>query len=92
MSILAHHDSAAHTIDLLIANFVASFKLAPNIAVIQKSASYAGGIFSKSEVVFKEMPREVTEEDLEAVFDFFYVVAFKNLGELVGLKIDLPQL
>ena len=78
--------------DLLIADFTASFKLAPNVAVIQESASYAGGIYSNSKVVFKDIPRDVTEDDLNAVFDFFYVVAFKNFGDLLNVKVVFPNL
>lgn len=92
VAILAHHNTTTHTIDLLIGDFVASFKLAPNVAVIQESASYAGGIYSDSKVVFKDLPRSVTEDDLKAIFDFFYIVTYKNFGDMVGVSVNFPSL
>ena len=77
VSIMAHHNSKDNTIDILIADFKAGFKLAPNIAVIQESKSILGGIYSDSKVVFKDIPRGVTTEDIQTVFDFFILLLLK---------------
>lgn len=92
VTILAHHNGTSGKIDMLLSDMQASFKLAPDVMVIQESKSVLGGIYSDSKIRLKELPRGVTEDDMKAVFDFFYIVAFKNFADLVGLKVDLPTL
>jgi hypothetical protein len=92
ISLMAHHNNTSNTIDILIANFKAGFKLAPNIAVIQESKSILGGIYSDSKIIFQEIPRGVTTEDIQTVFDFFYIVAFKNFADMLEVKVDFPKL
>lgn len=92
VSILAHHNTDTNRMDFLIGNFVAAFKLAPNVAVIQESLSVLGGIFSNSKVVFKDIPRSVTEDDLKMVFNFFYLVTFKNFADTTGVQATFPSL
>lgn len=92
VSILAHHNSTSNKIDFLLSDMKASFKLAPDVLVIQVSRSIAGGIYSDSKIKLQEMPKSITQDDLKAVFDFFYIVAFKNFADLLGIKVDLPTL
>ena len=92
VTILAHRNETSNKIDFLLSDMKATFKLAPDVLVIQDSKSVLGGIYSDSKIRLQEMPRSLTNDDLKAVFDFFYIVAFKNFADLLGIKVELPPL
>ena len=50
VSILAHHNSTSGKIDLLLSDMQSTFKLAPDVMVIQESRSVLGGIYSDSKI------------------------------------------
>ena len=60
--------------------------------VIEKQLSVAGGIWKSSTLKLKYIPATLTEDDIKAVFDFFYFLGIKSMGELLGLSITLPNL
>jgi len=90
--VVMSNDAAGQTSSFLVANIKATFHLAPNILVMQKTRSVLGGIYESSEVEFKYQDRPVTLSDIDAVFDFFKVAAFKKFADLIGLPADNPKL
>jgi len=76
-------------INWLIADFVADFKLAPNVFVVRKAKSILG-IWSSSKDTFKIVPRGVTDTDLEFVFKWMQCISFKRFAELLGLAAPDP--
>lgn len=87
---MARHDQANKKCDFLLGDIQATFKLAPDVFIIRKAKSYLGGMWSSSSDVLKEVPRGLTEEDLQMVFDFFEVVAFKRFADIMGLNPPMP--
>lgn len=78
--------------NFLVANVGATFELAPNLIIIEKSASYAGGIFQKTKDIIKKVPRSVTQADVEGVLDFFLVCAVKRFADELGIKVTNPKM
>jgi len=76
-SILGAHDWANGKYNILICDLQTTFKLAPDMMVIEKSLSAAGGIFESKKDVYKKVPRSLTEDDMKAVMNFFFVLTFK---------------
>ena len=60
--------------------------------VIGQQASYAGGIWSSSTLKYKDVPQSLTEDDIQEIFDFFFIVSMKELGELVGVNVTFPNI
>lgn len=58
-------------------NMKTTFKLAPDIQVYKKSTSWVGGIYAEVEYELKEVPREVTEDDIKAISGFNVALAMK---------------
>lgn len=84
--ICTSHDKINGTYSWVHANVKAEFKLMPNIFVIEHEQS---SFFSdKISIHFIEKPAGVTEKDFEPIFAFMKVIAFKQIGAMIGL--DLP--
>lgn len=64
VSIVAGHDTVNKKIHMLICDVTSDFKLADDMMIINKAASYLGGIYSNSKDVIKRIPRDLTEEDI----------------------------
>ena len=90
--ILGHNDAATGKTDWLVANIKATFSMAPDIMIIQKSKSILGGIWSSTKLVFKKMPKSLTPKDVELVFDFMTVVAMTQFAKLLGIPAQNPVL
>ena len=77
--------------DVIYSDLKASFKFAKNIDVIRKSKSILGGIFESEKEVEIEKPKDLTQEDLENLFTFFEIIAFKLLAKKRGIDLTLPK-
>jgi len=77
-------------INWLIADYQANFKLAPNVFVIRKQKSILG-MWSSSKDTFKEVPRGVTNDDVEFIFKWMQLTSFKRFADLLGIPAPDPQ-
>jgi hypothetical protein len=66
--------------DWMSCNLQATFSLAPDVYVIQKSSSILGGLFSKTEDTFKIVPRGLTMDDINAIFSYLKVTPKVYVG------------
>eukprot|EP00827_Trimyema_finlayi_P001605 TRINITY_DN164_c0_g1_i3.p3 TRINITY_DN164_c0_g1~~TRINITY_DN164_c0_g1_i3.p3 ORF type:complete len:158 (-),score=85.18 TRINITY_DN164_c0_g1_i3:19-492(-) len=92
VQLMMNRDENTGKTNWLIADMEGAFKLAPNLMYVQTSKSIAGGIWSSSEVKINQIPRSMTQEDLEAFYSFFWIMAQKEIGEKVGLQTQYPCL
>jgi len=76
--------------DWMSCNLQATFSLAPDVYVIRKSSSILGGIFSKTEDTFKIVPRGLTMDDINAIFAYLKMVAYKQFADIFGINLQLP--
>jgi hypothetical protein len=84
--ICTSQDNVTKTYTWVHANIQAAFTLMPNIFVIAHEQT---NFFSdKVHINFIEKPAGVTIKDFEPIFAFFKVIAFKEIGAMLGL--DLP--
>ena len=92
VSLLFNHDTANKKYNIFVADIKAQFDLAPDLAVIAHSKSIAGGIYSADTLEYKEIPASITENDIKNVLSFFKIVSFKNFADMIGLKLDFPEI
>ncbi|PAA93599.1 hypothetical protein BOX15_Mlig000053g1 [Macrostomum lignano] len=78
------------TFNFLIANVRQRFRLAPDVLIIKESKSVLGGIYQSEKYKFHRIPRSITEEDLQALTNFFNIITFKRFG--LQLNVDTQQL
>ena len=84
--ICTSHDTSTNMYTWVHANVQAAFTLMPNVFVIAHEQS---SFFSDHvHITFIEKPAGVTINDFEPIFAFFKVIAFKQIGAMIGL--DLP--
>ncbi len=92
LAVMGNKDKATKEFNIIYTNMEASFKLAPDIMIMQESTSILGGLFSESKVVLQELPRGIKLEELKSIFDFFTMIAFKQLADQYQVPATLPQL
>jgi hypothetical protein len=80
------------TSSFLVANIKATFEMAPDILVMHETRSIVGGLYSSDNIKYKYQDRPIQEEDVELVFDFFKVAAFKKFADLLNIPVDQPVL
>ena len=85
-----YHNKKAQYIDLFFTFTQASFKMAPNLVIIQESES--SFFHSESKTIFKEIPRGISMEEINQLYQFFQIVSLLSLSELIGAKLDSPLL
>jgi hypothetical protein len=84
--ICTNHNIGNKTYNWIHANVDAAFTLMPNVFVIAHEQS---SFFSdRVSIKFINKPAGVTEKDFEPIFAFLKVIAFKQIGAMIGL--DLP--
>ncbi len=59
--------------------------------VIKKTFMLLGGIWSDDKEVYEKRDRNLTTEDIDAVMNFFTILAFKGMGDTFGIKFDFPK-
>lgn len=78
--------------DAFLTDIQAKFKLAPDIVIVHKAASYAGGIYANEKDVEVARPKTLQPHELEALFCFFQIVSLKILTQSLGIIVELPKL
>ena len=86
MCVLAKHDKVLKKSNWLVADFKASFQLAPNLLVVQEKTSVLGGLWSETSERIVEIPASLTLDQLYIVFEFFEIVTFQRFAEIIGKK------
>jgi hypothetical protein len=70
----------------------ADFNLAPDVNIVERRLSVLDGIFENTDVLREEVPKHVTQGDIDAVTSFFTMVILDILGKQFKIKVDLPSL
>lgn len=85
--ICTNHDTTTKTYNWVHANVNAAFTLMPNVFVIahEQTSFFSDHVSIK----FIDKPAGVTEKDFEPIFAFLKVVAFKQIGAMIGLDVPL---
>jgi hypothetical protein len=92
ISLLAKRDETTDKYYFIIANIDSTFSLAPDVLIINNQKSSLGGLFSSNKDVQKNVPRSITQEDVQTVINFFFVCAFKTFSDALGLKVTPPSM
>lgn len=90
--IVMSNDAVNNTSTFLVANIKAQFHLAPDVMVISKTVSRLGGLYSDVSVSHEYMHNPVKTTDINSVFQFFQIAAFKKFSDLMGLSVDNPSI
>lgn len=67
------------------------FDLAPQVEVINHSLSVAGGIYSHSKDEIVTKPREMTNEDIQAMITIAQLFSFRFVAFQLGIVLELPS-
>lgn len=59
---------------------------------IHESASYAGGIYGTEKDIEIKKPKNLSAEELEAIFKFFQIIGYKIMASAFGTKLEFPKL
>ena len=74
--------------DIIFSYTKADFKLAPDIIVFSEKKVIGGGISVTEKDVYKEVPRSLTEDDLNCVLSFFQMAAYRAIIQSLGKNIQ----
>lgn len=91
VSIKINYIEETSKFDAFLTDIQAKFKLAPDLVIVHKAASYAGGIYANEKDVTLERPKNLEDHELQALFGFFQIVSLKILTQSLGLVVDLPR-
>lgn len=78
--------------DFVFTDLKSTFKLAPDVTVVNKKLIVLGGIWSENEIVLEKHPKTFTPDDIEVVMSFFQIVTFKCFANHFGVKMEFPKL
>ena len=91
-SIVVNHREEDERFDVVYTDLQTDFKLAPDIQVIHKSKSILGGIFSSEKDVEKNVPKNLTQNDLTMIFSFFQIISYKLILQQFGVIVNFPKM
>ena len=91
-SIVVNHREEDERFDVVYTDIQSDFKLAPDIEVIHKSKSILGGIFSSEKDVEKNVPKNLTQNDLTMIFSFFQIISYKLILQQFGVIVNFPKM
>ena len=91
-SIVVNHREEDERFDVVYTDLQTDFKLAPDIQVIHKSKSILGGIFSSEKDVEKNVPKNLTQNDLTMIFSFFQMISYKLILQQFGVIVNFPKM
>ena len=81
-----------NTYNIIYTYFSAQFTLSPDIWIWNKGLSVLGGIYENNEDYTKQVPRSLTQEDIEGLMKFMEMMNFKSLYASLGVSdLQLPQ-
>jgi len=83
--LLSRHRAAEQKYDFLIADIEQTFAFAPDLFIMREQKSVLGGIWSSDKVKFKYVPHPASQNDIEFVFDYFTLIAFKRFAQILNL-------
>ena len=78
--------------DFVFTDLKSSFKLAPDVTVVNKKLIVLGGLWSENEIVLEKHPKTFTPNDIEVVMSFFQIITFKCFANHFGVKMEFPKL
>jgi len=88
--VLSRHRPDDKKYDFLIADIEQSFQFAPDLFIMKQSKSILGGIWSSEKVKFKYVPHAASQQDIQFVFDYFTLVAFKRFAQFLNMA-NIPD-
>lgn len=91
-SIVVNHREDDEKFDVVYTDLQANFKLAPEIQVIHKTKSILGGIFSSDKMIEKKVPKNLTQDDLKAIFSFFQIISYQLIAQQMGIVLPPAKL
>jgi hypothetical protein len=91
VSLMITRDDEKGVYHCVCSDVQATFKLAPDVMIINKKLSIIGGLWEEDNWIEKEIPKGYTQEDMETVINFFSVVAFKAMANQFGIDFGLPE-
>lgn len=78
--------------DFVFTDLKSTFKLAPDVTVVNKKLVVLGGLWSDNEIVYQKNPKTLTTDDIEVVMSFFQIITFKCFANNFGVKLEFPKL
>lgn len=75
----------------ILTEIQSAFELAQNVVVMTKKLSVLGGIWSDNEDKIEFVPKNLTQDDIQTVFNFFQLVSFKQVANQFGITLNYPQ-
>jgi len=91
-SLYIYQDTRLNEYTVVYSDVQAEFTLAPDVMIINKKLSVAGGIWEDEKEIKQEVPRSLDPEDIRTVLNFFQMVAFKSFCDQFGIKVETPSL
>ena len=77
--------------NFVITEVNATFELAPDLIIITEKLSILGGLWSQQTFEVEKVPRNVSQEDIENVFNFFQLIVYKQVASQFGIDLPLPK-
>jgi hypothetical protein len=84
--VMGQRNDDGKTTDWLVGDVKADFSLAPDVLVIEKSSSYAWGLYQKYESKIISIPKALSQDQLSVVFKFFEICVFERFSELLNIE------
>jgi len=92
VTFLHRKNPADRTYNIIYTYFTCDFKLAPDMWIWNKSLSVAGGIYESSSDYVKQVPRSLTQQDIEGLMKFMEMMNFKSIFSSIGVSdLQLPK-
>jgi hypothetical protein len=84
--VMGQRNDDGKTTDWLVGDVKADFSLAPDVLVIEKSSSYAWGLYQKYESKVISIPKALSQDQLSVLFKFFEICVFERFAELLNIE------
>lgn len=87
---LTRNDMAEGVTHFITVNLKGSFSLAPNVLVISKHKSIAGGIYENTKDVRKKIPRGITNDEIKAIQSLMLLNSMKIMADAFNIPFGFP--
>jgi hypothetical protein len=85
-----HANPETKKVDLVYGMVSTEFTLAPDMLIVTRRTSIAGGIFESEKTTFSTIPHELTVSDMQLLEMYFETVVYRKISMITGMP--PPQL
>lgn len=74
------------TTDWFVSDIKLTFSLAPDLLILRETTSYLGGLFESTKTSIREIPKNLTEEQMVTLGTYFQLITYQGFHNILDIS------